>query len=205
MQQIGALTHRRYEPLPLPENLLLTTDTLCPYSLQMADGLTVKQLAKRIAPSAEREEVERTIRQLRHWTASRALIPVGGVHTGPGRHRRYAEDQVYIGAVLAEMASYGLPIGMLWLVSMTLHSFLTPPSEHPKMAGLHEAHKLWNQAVAGHGRVYLRFCGKVGDDPEHISDGGIRLFDPEDVLAVPRDKASAFVVDLTKVFARLKA
>ena len=172
----------------------------------MGTKYTVKQLAERITPGGTPEELERTIRQLRHWTSSMALMPASAVHTGQGRARVYSDSQMYVAAVLVEMGRYGLPIRVVGLVGSTLLYYYM---KYPKGSSnpLHdECHALLHDAIAGPRRVYLRFSLEVGQNPEEeIKAIGMSIFEAEGILAVPKDSASAFVVDLTELFSRLKA
>lgn len=81
----------------------------------MPEGITVSQLAEQISDPeiGGRYDRNRILRQLRHWTASGVLKPIGGAHTGIGRHRRYGEECALTGAILIELAALGLQVGTL--------------------------------------------------------------------------------------------
>ena len=51
----------------------------------MEHELTVSELARAVAPTADAAEISRIIRQLRHWTLTGVLSLAGTVHTGAGR------------------------------------------------------------------------------------------------------------------------
>jgi hypothetical protein len=70
--------------------------------------LTVSEIAEALAPIAP--DVAGTVQRIRHWTRERALLPVDQHHAGPGKHRRYAGDAVYVAAVLHALTIAGFPI-----------------------------------------------------------------------------------------------
>jgi DNA-binding transcriptional MerR regulator len=48
--------------------------------------------------------------RLRNWTLQQMLLPARKLHEGTGRHRLYAEDDVYSAALLYALTDLGLDI-----------------------------------------------------------------------------------------------
>jgi hypothetical protein len=65
---------------------------------------TVGEMAARIARTDAPEEVAAITRQLRNWSALRLLTPVGELHGGTGRHRRYDQGELFKAALLELLA-----------------------------------------------------------------------------------------------------
>ena len=57
-------------------------------------------------------------RTLQFWTSSGVLEPeVGTLHGGPGKHRRYSQQELEIAALLAPLNAYNFQIGTLRSIS----------------------------------------------------------------------------------------
>jgi DNA-binding transcriptional MerR regulator len=97
--------------------------------LASEEGMTVAQLADRLAsPSLGGPyDRDRILRQLRHWTTSGLLQPIGGLHPGIGRHRRYSSENILIAAILIELANLGLQVGTLESVVEMLDEVASKP------------------------------------------------------------------------------
>ncbi len=74
--------------------------------------LTVKQLASRLAPILPDGDLEGLARQLRHWTLAGILRPIGNIHTGAGKSRKYEETEVFWAAIALELVRWRIPIGV---------------------------------------------------------------------------------------------
>ena len=159
----------------------------------MNDTLTVKQLATRAAPGASPDEIQKIIRQLRHWTASHVLLPSTDIHTGAGRHRKYATGAVYNAAVLLELATLNLPVGVLSLAASILPSAIPWKKSTPLGK---DASQKWGEAISGERRVFFRFS----TTKEKIQIRNFALVYAEDEILTEN---SAIVVDLTKLFSPL--
>jgi hypothetical protein len=83
----------------------------------MLTSFEAAELASVIRPSGTASERATLIRRIRHWTLAGALKPVGNVHGGTGKHRRYAAQEGYIAAILDVLANRSLPIGTLKAVA----------------------------------------------------------------------------------------
>jgi DNA-binding transcriptional MerR regulator len=52
-------------------------------------------------------------RSLRYWAAEGLLRPTGAVHTGKGRNRIFAKDEVLRAAILFECAKWNVTVGTM--------------------------------------------------------------------------------------------
>lgn len=184
-------------------------DVVCPYHARM-DNLTVSEIAQRVAPAGDNVTVERITRQLRHWTLERVIEPVGGLHKGPGRHRRYSGDAVYIAAVMVELSNLGLPVGVLFLMaSLIKFGVLNPPKIGlgRKRLPKSELPDLWRRAIKGEGQICMFFSPSFGaDDDQEPGELGFGMIDAEDGIDLASsDHTSNVVVNLTRLFAPLRA
>ena len=161
----------------------------------MDDTLTVKELAIRAAPGASPDEIQQIIRQLRHWTASHVLLPSTELHTGPGTHRKYSADAVYNAAVLLELAALNLPVGVLMVAAVMLPNAAPLPN---RPLGKNTKRK-WAEAISGKRRVFFRFSPVMGK----AQIRNMALIYAEDEI-VTEDVIGVIVVDLTKLFGRLR-
>ena len=167
----------------------------CPYSCDMDDTLTVKELAIRVAPGASPDEIQQIIRQLRHWTASHVLLPSTELHTGPGTHRKYSADAVYNAAVLLELAALNLPVGVLMIASGMLPR--TIPWPDPPLGK--DMSRKWAEAISGERRVFFRFSTVMGK----AQIRNMALIYAEDEIMIG-DMIGVIVLDLTKLFGRFR-
>ena len=74
--------------------------------------LTVREIAERILPVSPDGDMEALVRKLRHWTLSGVLRPVGSLHTGAGRHRKYEETEIYFAGLAVELTRWRIPVGI---------------------------------------------------------------------------------------------
>jgi DNA-binding transcriptional MerR regulator len=140
--------------------------------------------------------VERITRQLRHWTLNHVLEPVGGLHTGPGRHRRYSAESVYMAALIVELSDMGFPIGLLSTVVKGVKFSFTDP----RRDGL----RLWRRAIEGKGQVLLHFSPRFREDEHLDTPMKLRLVDPKGRFDFSKhEHDSHVIVNLTQLFAPL--
>lgn len=159
------------------------------------DAYTLKQLVETIAPAADADETLRTIRQVRHWTASDLLEPIEGKSTGTGISRRYSADEVRKAAILHELAHYRVPVPVLEdSFPQAMVNYL-PSSE-------------WRAAVTGTRQVMLQLAYSAGSvqvqmiaDPKTPNMLTARRLSQADPMMAP---ASAIVINLTRLFGRLR-
>ncbi|GEM_PF-2138406 len=168
---------------------------------------TLKEVVAAIRWLYGRDEAARFARQLRYWTNLGLISPIGKKHTGTGVSRRYSADEVRKAAILAELENYHVPKPVL-VEGFAVHarSWVKSPA--------------WRQAVSGSQQVLLYMMyGKpaaiglgykfvLGETPL------IHLISPKEERASPELRpsrellsvmpASAIVVNVTRVFARMK-
>ncbi len=176
----------------------------CLYDLTMMQSYSVSQLAERVAPTADESELARITRQLRHWTLTGVLKPLGATHTGAGRHRRYAGDAVHVAALQIELSRLGLPVGALHLVSLGIMGILRPVRTRSGKPSISEQQtELWRHAITGERTIYLTF--NVRFDTKGAKEGGLALYDADELNSpITAEHMSAIVVDLTQLFEPLR-
>jgi hypothetical protein len=162
----------------------------------MAQGeYTLKELVSIVMPPSDSDAVARVARQVRHWTALDLLKPLTSKHTGTGVSRRYSADEVRKAALLVELSHYRIPAPVLE------DGFETFAPDWPKG-------EAWRAAVAGNTAVFFYMAYN-----EHLTT--FRLVPADAVITVlqpvpnPRrepafDMVSAIVVNLTRLFGRLR-
>jgi hypothetical protein len=157
---------------------------------------TLKQIVAILAPAGDAEAAPRLARQLRHWTARDILVPMDGKRTGTGVSRRYGLDEVRKAAILVELSNFRVPSPVLEM------SFADAAERWP-------GSKAWLDAIEGRKAVYL-FISYNDDivtyqiDPNRSWMLNLET-EPRHTKRNPTlDQASAIVVNLTKVFARLR-
>ena len=163
------------------------------------EELTVSEIAERVAPAGDEAAVERLTRQLRHWTLSHVLEPIGGLHTGSGRHRRYSAQSVYIAALIAELANMGFPIRLLWAVATAVNAIYWA-----------KANPRWLQAIEGEADILLYFsprfrAGEKLDMPGLEIPMVMNLIDAKEGADFASKNDSCVIVNLTRLFAPLRS
>ncbi len=135
------------------------------------------------------------------------LKPLGATHTGAGRHRRYSGDAVHVAALLIELSNLGLPVGALYMVASSLMVSLRPIRRRDGKTPLGEdIAQLWRRAITGEGTIYLTFNVRYGT--KWAKEVGLTLYDADGLPAaslITIGHVSAIVVDLTQLFAPLRA
>ena len=156
---------------------------------------TLKQLVSIIAPPGDRETARRIARQVRHWTALDLLSPLSDKHTGTGVSRRYSADEVRKAAILVEFARYRIPAPVLE------DTFPTAAEDWP-------ARKAWRDAIAGTRPIFLHMAynGDVTIYQFTDADAVTRALTPKNGAKIDPvfDVVSAIVINVTRLFARLK-
>ena len=160
----------------------------------MATTLTAKEIARRIAPSPEPAIIQHVLRQVRHWTASSLLEMAGPIHVGQGRARAYEGQAVYTAAILLAFATYDVPVAVLSLVSHYLHSLRASPKTMPAMV----------QAIEGQKDVYLWFNHEGVTESGDVLEARASLFYANQLEAALGAEDHAIVVNLTKIFAKVR-
>ena len=145
---------------------------------------TLKEAVSILHRSGGAEEATRITRHIRHWTSLDLLIPEGDKHTGTGRSREYAVEEIYRAAVLLELAKWRVPATVL---ADTFRN-LTVKFE-----------KEWLLAVQGTAAVFVTMTWSDGLTVWNIAVGEPELFMLND--AAPKSglggPASAIVINIT--------
>ncbi|MEQ8442530.1 MAG: hypothetical protein RIM33_17160 [Alphaproteobacteria bacterium] len=105
---------------------------------------TVKDIAAAISMTGELDEVQRLMRQIRHWTNNDILIPLGGKRTGTGVSRVYKDVEVYKAAIVSELVRYGITVEMIAQIAEWFEML--------------EGTSQWQNAIAGNEDFFLQFA-----------------------------------------------
>jgi hypothetical protein len=184
---------------------------------------TVAELARRVLPEADDDELASVVRQLRYWTVSRVIPTVreGRILTGRGHHRGYDEATVPLVAVAVELARWRMAMETIRLVLAELHA-RTKEEEEPRrrlraalqaartkdpapgaaVAASSRDRELWTAALSGREGVFL-----VLKIPLEAADGVEVNIETSDGLArqlVNPRQLSTVVVALSRLFPRLR-
>lgn len=152
-------------------------------------GMTVKDVAARIAPTAD--DVPSVIAQVRHWTRAGLLKPVDRLHTGTGRWRRYSDDTIYMAALLARLSNLGITVGVLG-------HFVT--WVYVKRSEDTHWQKCWDLAVRGNGDVFLSAAIGVIGYGTYTTQMKISTRKPDVLLSEPL----SIVINLSAVFGAVR-
>jgi hypothetical protein len=74
---------------------------------------TVREVAMRLTDSRRDEVIDFVMRQIKHWTNNKLIRTTGTMHSGRGRSRSYAKEELIAAAYLLRLSRYGLTIGQL--------------------------------------------------------------------------------------------
>lgn len=163
----------------------------------MNDTLSVSEIAARVARRERPGDEARLTRQIRHWTMTGVLAPIGEAFTGTGRHRRYSEETVYVVAVLAEIAGLGVSITGLKAASDRLYQNVNSP--------------LWRTAKKGDREVHLLDCYELSGNktwrPGLVAHASVYLFTVDDCAELFGDEQIPICgihINLTGLFSRIR-
>ena len=162
--------------------------------------LTVKDIAECIAFDKSEDGINKTIRQVRHWTQSDLLRPYSEKTTGKGIPRLYAvEPTVHIAAFFIELTRYGVTVDILKLVSDELyeHEFdeFGPEGWYVSTALTH-----MNSFLQVAWRTDLKTGQFIGAEINLFDDMDIRGEDSTFLLEEP---SSSILVNMTQVMERI--
>lgn len=161
---------------------------------------TLKEMAERLNYSGFPSDLNRVMRQIRHWTLSDLLQTEGKKHTGTGVSRKYSFFEIKKAAIFRELSQYGFQIGQLYELDQWIESISQT--------------QLWKDAEQGARAVFVQIswrdqlvsCNITGDIPfiadskfYHGHTTGKDNFEP---LKLP-DYYSSLVVNLTRLLQRL--
>lgn len=160
----------------------------------MRDDITVKDVARKIAPSANGQSIGRLVEQVRYWTRLDLLEVVGAKHAGTGRWRIYPETEVLIASVLAELSEYHVGIELMRGVTNDLRKNLTQRNRK------NWVHNQVQAALVGDRTIYM-----VLSFPETraitVVTYGSNL---SDIFSDRDEPASSITLNITKIFSRVR-
>jgi hypothetical protein len=164
------------------------------------DPLAVSDVAKAIvwlsSPLGDARELQRIMRQLRHWTQSDVLRPIGGLYIGTGRSREYAIETVLVAAILSELSNLGMTIGTLKSAADVLYDHVfSGDARYPDY---------WQKELGGkHLFLRLTFDRHLGYADPLVAVSGVL---PQSWFALNEKPVgfSSVVIDLRLIFESLK-
>jgi hypothetical protein len=157
----------------------------------MNETLTVSEVADKIAdPIGGPYDKTRIIRQLRHWTLSNILRPVGGTHTGIGRHRQYSQESVLVAAVLVELSKLGLSVGTLQWATLHLYDLFK---------GKAASVNYWRGEVK-RSSLFLRLTFDIAEGQDHPVCAVSSLVTPDNMHI----GTSSVLIDLRRLLSQIK-
>ena len=181
----------------------------------MDDTYTASGVAEAVVGD---DAIDTLLRRVRHWTVTEILRPITGTHTGPGRHRRYERSTVYLVALLNVLANMSLSIGVLKEAAKEIRRLGVVDEEHERLlksepdavqkefrALKGRERRLWNDALAGSGQVYLTlsFWGNF-EDPQVLNSVHVELCSADEIHKAFGELADGLIaIDATRVFRRL--
>lgn len=161
--------------------------------------LTVSELAHAIAPTISGRHADPElllIRRVRHWTLAGVLTPLGGAHSGTGRHRLYSPETVYSAAVINSLVELGLPIGVLKFVADALAGI-------PRTS-IDPWFDLWRSAIGGNRSVFLTLGLSIPPPGSGKSfTGGMMIDDEAEFLCGAGRMQEGVWVNLTRLFQKI--
>lgn len=85
--------------------------------------LTIKDITQAVAPDKSVDGLNRTLRQVRHWTQCDLIRPRQQKNPGKGSTRVYDEDPtIMVSAILLELNRYGATVDILGPVSNAIYA-----------------------------------------------------------------------------------
>jgi DNA-binding transcriptional MerR regulator len=93
----------------MPKKLEAVSFTTAPPVIG-APTLTVADIAQALVRAGFAPDPAGVVQRVRHWTREHQLLPADQLHAGPGKHRLYDVDAVYVAAILHTLTAIGLPV-----------------------------------------------------------------------------------------------
>ena len=157
--------------------------------------MTIKDIAERISLDRSDRGVERTMRQVRHWTQCDLLRTVGRKNTGKGIPRLYEEEPtMLIAAILLELSLYGATVEILSPVAEGLY-------EHSDEDGMYLFHATTDV------NTYLQVEWVLDPASGKFIDAEIHFFDKLDrkdgQLLLSEYPSSSILINMTMVAERI--
>ncbi|MCB9973321.1 MAG: hypothetical protein H6854_02025 [Rhodospirillales bacterium] len=160
---------------------------------------TNKQVAAIIARGNDPQEIERLARQVRYWTTEDILSPIGGKHSGTGRHREYGIQEVYKAALTYELMRHGVSVITLlpWAEyigsQINIYNWEHLISEQKNML------LMYSKDCSDHNRNLFTIV-----DHQQNPLSYLQAWQDEGNLVDPMDYPTVIIINLTKLFARLE-
>jgi len=157
--------------------------------------LTLKDVANYVAIDKTTAGLNRTMRQIRHWTQCDLLRTENPKSSGSGIPRLYAEEpSVFIAAMLLEVSRYGATVDILRPLAEELYEDWEGTQEHFFFAETNE------------GIVYAQISWAQDPETGRFVDAQLHLFNeeedhPEDWLK--SEPSSSILVNLNQVMERV--
>ena len=132
------------------------------------DLITIKDIAEAIAYRKTSAAINRTLRQVRHWTQNDLLQPYGEKQTGKGIPRFYEDwPAVLIAALYLELSRYGATVEILKPVAKALYE------------DMENGMTQLNLSLTNESMVYAQIAWKGDQYEEEETKVGIRLFNDD--------------------------
>lgn len=176
------------------------------YTARMDRNLySVKEVAALIARGPA-DQSSKLIRQIRHWTTSDLLAPVGGKETGTGVSRMYDANGVRCAAILQEISRYGIPLDRLGALREWVGTLYDSDDWETAISGKNDVFLSMSWDAVASGSFWQIGIGEPKWDAlrKDLSPTKGKLIDGGDFFILPMDITSSIVINLTKIFARLK-
>ena len=159
--------------------------------------LTIKDITQAVSPDKSVDGLNRTLRQVRHWTQCDLLRPREQKNPGKGSPRLYDEDPtIMIAAILFELNRYGATVDILKPVAEALY-------EDEEETG---GDVLW-MAENDEANAYLQVVWIEDEQTRKFTGAAINLFhdygrtaEDEDLWT---DPTSSVVLNLNKIAQRI--
>jgi hypothetical protein len=158
--------------------------------------VSVKDIAQCVAPDNSLDAMNRTLRQLRHWTQSDILRPASAKNTGTGTPRIYPEEPtLFLAAVLLELHRYGATVDIMKPVAEAIYDdWVDGPAESQFFVQTDEATML------------LQLAWTVDPETARFKDVNVNLF--HDYVGLGEGKldiqpCSSIVLNLNQIYNRI--
>ncbi len=173
------------------------------------ERLTRRDLAERLAGSADPDAVRLASGRIQHWTESGLLLVIGETkHVGRGQTRTYRYETLWACAILAAMADRGAGIlDMSTAVMIAIRPLLLKLPTTTTTSARRELvrqRKLIAAAIAGEKTVILMIrtpAVSVDNDPDRL--GNVR-FDEVTKIEIPTGWPGGYWIDVTEAFAKVR-
>lgn len=163
------------------------------------DLYSVKRVAEMIAPDLLPETIGRVMRQIRHWTNSDVLSPVGPKQTGTGVSRVYDLHGVHKAAILQELTEHGVTVDML--AGFDEWADASKHSRYWKLA-LEDNGPFFIAATWPHGRTQAGAWYVIDDDTLFAFVTGVSEVKKHKELS---SVASMILINIGEIFSRIRS